>query len=102
MIKTISFKTVYGWINAKEENNFIISISFGKLMSKGYSKPLNLLQKKINNYLLGKKIIWRANLKLSGTPLQLKILKEIKNIPYGKTECYSSIAAKLKTSPRYV
>ena len=31
MEKVISFKSKFGWINAKERNNLLISISFGKL-----------------------------------------------------------------------
>ena len=40
--------------------------------------------------------------KLVGTPLQIKIWRELLKIEYGKTTSYGEIAKKIKTSPRYV
>ena len=34
--------------------------------------------------------------------LQKKIWNELSNIPYGSTKSYGEVAAKVKTSPRYV
>ena len=39
---------------------------------------------------------------MEGSDLQIKIWKELKKIPYGKTKSYGEIAKKVKTSPRYV
>ena len=49
MINKLSFKTSFGWISAEENNNKIISISFGKIKEIGSSKELKKL-KKILNY----------------------------------------------------
>ena len=102
MKKIISFKTKYGWINVKEENHYITSISFGKEKNKGLSKNLIKIKKEIKNYFLGKKIILKCNFKTTGTLIQKKIWKELQNIPYGQTKSYSEIAKKIKTSPRVV
>ena len=37
-----------------------------------------------------------------GTKLQIRIWKELKKIPYGRTKSYGEIAKIVKTSPRYV
>ena len=50
MEKVISFKSKFGWISASEENNQILSVSFGKLQNKGTSNKLNKLKKNLNNY----------------------------------------------------
>ena len=39
---------------------------------------------------------------MHGSKLQIKIWKELKKIPYGKTKSYGEIAKIVKTSPRYV
>jgi len=97
-----SFKTNFGWINAKEINDYIVSISFGRLEENKPSKALNNLKKDIQNYLLGQDIRWKFNLGIEGSSLQKKIWNELQKIPYGETRSYSFIAEKLKTSPRYV
>ena len=45
MKKVISFKSKFGWISASEENNKILSVSFGKLQSRGTSNKLKKLIK---------------------------------------------------------
>ena len=98
----ISFKTNFGWINAKELDDYVVSVSFGKLNKNNPSKNLNKLKKNIQNYFLGQELVWKFKLGIIGSPLQKKIWKELQKIPYGKTRSYGFIAKKLKTSPRYV
>ena len=102
MEKVISFKTKYGWINAKEKNNFITSVSFGKKNNVGSSIYLKKLRKKMKEYFNGQKITWKFKFEIQGSILQKKIWSELKKIPYGKTRSYGYIAKKLNTSPRYV
>ena len=45
MIKELSFKTKFGWINIREVNERIVSIKFGKKNS--YSRQILLDQSKI-------------------------------------------------------
>ena len=56
MEKVISFKSKFGWISASEENNQILSVSFGKLQNKGTSNKLNKLKK---NTLWQNEKLWR-------------------------------------------
>ena len=98
----ISFKTNFGWINAKELDDYVVSVSFGKLNKNNPSKTLNKLKKNIQDYFLGQELVWKFKLGIIGSPLQKKIWKELQKIPYGKTRSYGFIAKKLKTSPRYV
>jgi len=99
---TISFKTNFGWINVKEIDDCIVSISIGKLREDKPSETLNKLKKDIQKYFLGQEIEWKFKLRIIGSSLQKKIWKELEKIPYGKTRSYAFIANKLQTSPRYV
>lgn len=102
MEKVISFKSKFGWINAKERNNLLISISFGKLKSKGSSQNLKRFKKLITKYFNGKEVNWNFQLEINGSNLQKKIWKELSKIPYGETKTYKHIAKKCHTSARYV
>ena len=50
MIKELSFKTKFGWINIREVNERIVSIKFGKKNSKSKSKNLIKAKNQINEY----------------------------------------------------
>ena len=102
MKNTISFKSKFGWISASEKNNEILSVSFAKFKNRGKSFLLNKLKKNLNNYFSKKTKKINSNILLLGSNLQIKIWKELKKIPYGKTKSYGEIANIVKTSPRYV
>ncbi len=102
MKNTISFKSKFGWISASEKNNKILSVSFAKSNNRGKSISLSKLKKNLNNFFSKKKKKINSNILLEGSDLQIKIWKELKKIPYGKTKSYGEIAKIVKTSPRYV
>ena len=102
MKNTISFKSKLGWISASEKNNKILSVSFAKSNNRGKSILLNSLKKNLNNFFSKKTKKINSNILIEGSNLQIKIWKELKKIPYGKTKSYGEIAKIVKTSPRYV
>ena len=102
MKNTISFKSKLGWISASEKNNKILSVSFTKSNNRGKSILLNSLKKNLNNFFSKKTKKINSNILIEGSNLQIKIWKELKKIPYGKTKSYGEIAKIVKTSPRYV
>ena len=54
MIKELSFKTKFGWINIREVNERIVSIKFGKKNSKCKSKNLIKVKNQIKEYINGR------------------------------------------------
>jgi len=102
MKNTISFKSKFGWISARENNNKILSVSFAKSNNRGKSTSLNKLKKNLNNFFSKKTKKINSNILMEGSDLQIKIWKELLKIPYGKTKSYGEIAKIVKTSPRYV
>ena len=102
MKNIVSFKSKLGWISASEKNNKILSVSFAKSNNRGKSILLNKLKKNLNNFFSQKTKKTNSNILMEGSNLQIKIWKELKKIPYGKTKSYGEIAKIVKTSPRYV
>ena len=98
----LSFKTSFGWITLKEENNKISSVEFGNKKNKGKSILLTKLKKQILEFTKGRRKKFSTKLKIVGTPLQKKIWHQLSLIKYGSTKTYGDIAKILKTSPRYV
>ena len=102
MKNIVSFKSKFGWLSLCEKNDKILSISFAKSKNRGKSVILNKLKKNFKNYFSRKTKILNSKIFLEGSHLQIKIWKELKKIPYGKTKSYGEIAKIVKTSPRYV
>ena len=102
MIKTLSFKTVFGWITVAEDNQKLLSVKFGKKVNLGKSKYLTKVRKQILDYFSGKLKKFHISIFIKGSILQKKIWGELQKIPYGETKTYGEIAKKLNTSPRYV
>ena len=102
MLKNLSFKTIFGWINIAENNQKLVKVNFGKKLNSNESKFLNKVRDQILDYSLGNLIVFNIDIYMEGSNLQKKIWNEVKKIPYGKTKSYGEIAKKLNTSPRYV
>ena len=102
MIKELSFKTNFGWINIKAVNEQLVSIKFGKKINKGNSKILLKTKNQIQQYISGRLKKFNLDIFLEGTSFQKRIWRELQRIPYGKTKSYGQIAKKFNTSPRFV
>ena len=102
MKKILSFHTRLGWMTAIEQDGKIIELKFIKSKSEGKSLILQRIKKNINDFFSKKIKSLKIPCKLHGSDLQIKIWKELKKIPYGKTKSYGAIAKIVKTSPRYV
>ena len=101
-MKSLSFKTKFGWITAFEEKGKIVSIKFGKYKNKTISKNLINLKIKINSFFNKKKRIIKFNFHIEGNTTQKKVWRELTRIKIGKTKSYGEIAKKFKLSPRHV
>ena len=101
-MNSYSFKTIFGWITIKSINLKLVSVKFGKSRNSGNYKYLIKISKQIKLYSLGKLKKFKFDYDLSGTPLQIKVWKELSRINYGQTKSYGEIAKKLNTSPRHV
>ena len=101
-MNSYSFKTIFGWITIKSLNSKLVSVKFGKTKNLRSNKYLLYVSKQIKLYSLGKLKKFNLDYNLIGTPLQIKIWKELSKIEYAQTKSYGEIAKKIKTSSRYV
>ena len=101
-MKSYSFKTIFGWITIKSLNSKLVSVKFGKDINLRYDKYLLHVSEQIKLYTSGKLKKFNLDYNLLGTPLQIKIWRELSKIRYAQTKSYGEIAKKIKTSPRYV
>ncbi|MEW5759193.1 MAG: methylated-DNA--[protein]-cysteine S-methyltransferase [Candidatus Thermoplasmatota archaeon] len=78
---------IVNWLNLKK--------NLSLLQNNGY-KPINLMEsiviEQLNEYFEGKRRKFKLKLDLHGSSFELKVWKEILNIPYGKTRSYGEIA----------
>ena len=73
-----------------------------KIIIKKFAKNKESIKKNVNEFFSKKTKSFKIPYKIHGSDLQIKIWKELKKIPYGKTKSYAAIAKIVKTSPRYV
>jgi O-6-methylguanine DNA methyltransferase len=93
-----------GWVGITLRNKSAVSIILGKSLKalnhavkKSFPStvfiPMPPCRKEITGYLKGRKKIIHLKYRLEDiTPLQKKMLKIIKSVPYGKTISYASLA----------
>lgn len=62
---------------------------------------LSMATIQLDEYFQGKRTTFSSPFKLTGTPFQLAVWKELQNIPYGKTTSYKEIAQKINKPKAY-
>ena len=97
-----SFKTIFGWITIRSINSKLVYLKIGRSKNLKKNKYLLDISKQIKLFFIGKIKKFKLDYILIGTPMQIKIWKELAKIRYGKTTSYGEIARKFQTSPRYV
>lgn len=116
-ISCISFNTPLGYITLEATQNKLKKVRLGEFCNVGMSSEKNVargfiprllirVKKDILDYLKGSSAGVHPppfNYRLDTSNLsamQIKLLKELKKIPYGKTISYKELANKIGTSPR--
>lgn len=98
----LSFHSPIGDLTLTEEDGAIVSLDWGWGCAQGTSVLLKKAQAQVMAYLDGLQRDFDLPLAPMGTEFQKKVWKAMLAIPYGKTESYGEIAAKLKSSARAV
>ena len=97
------FKTKLANVLIQVEDKSVIQVFFTKRKIKLSDNPqLVNAKKQVVEYIEGKRKIFTLKLDPKGTLYQKKVWKELQKIPYGKFAYYSSIAEKIRSSPRAV
>ena len=101
-MKSLSFKTRFGWITAFEEKGKIVRIKFAKHRNKSISRNLINLKNKINCFFNKKCKTIKSSFHITGNTIQKAIWNELTRIKIGETKSYGEIAKKFNLSPRHV
>ena len=97
------FKTSLANILIQEKNRQIIRIEFTKRKAKNTNNPYLLKMRiQILEYLKNKRKTFNLKINPAGTVFQKRVWRELEKVKYGKTQYYSTIAKKIKNSPRAV
>lgn len=91
--------SVFGRIKISVDNESLIGVEFvdDQIDTMGSSDHsiINDTIHQLEEYLAGTRTMFDLPLKLSGTEFQQSVLKEVINIPYGKTVSYGMISLNL-------
>ncbi|MBR6621419.1 MAG: methylated-DNA--[Bacteroides sp.] len=94
MLYYYRYDTIVGSVTFVEENGALIAITM-KAFQDGIEKETMLIKKahlQLQKYLMGERKIFDLPFKMKGTDFQVRVWKELLNIPYGETRSYKQIA----------
>ncbi|MBQ8436685.1 MAG: methylated-DNA--[Alphaproteobacteria bacterium] len=94
-MNTAYWKSPLGMIEIIEKDNFIIRLDFSQQNKEStdvQSPVLIKTIKQLSEYFNQTRQIFDIPLKPIGTDFQLRVWKELQNIPYGETRSYQDIA----------
>ncbi|PIP13868.1 MAG: methylated-DNA--protein-cysteine methyltransferase [bacterium (Candidatus Stahlbacteria) CG23_combo_of_CG06-09_8_20_14_all_34_7] len=90
-------KTGIGNLEVIEDRGIIRELNFtDKKVKKSNASPIiKRCVKQLEEYFAGKRKIFDLPVKISGTPFQQKVLKEVMKVGYGETASYQDIAKRI-------
>ncbi|MDR0806954.1 MAG: methylated-DNA--[protein]-cysteine S-methyltransferase [Enterobacteriaceae bacterium] len=111
-IETLSQAVIIGIIDSQfgalaawlDEDNHLLRLSFHAeedlqlAAENGVARDdqkVVLIARQIDEYQQGKRTQFDIPLKLSGTPFQMKVWQELRNIPFGETISYGTLANRI-------
>jgi methylated-DNA-[protein]-cysteine S-methyltransferase len=96
-------ETSWGIITLEYNDNYLISLSFGKRESLYTFKKNSFISKQLNEYFSGERRKFEFDFDFSKlTKFTGKVLYYIQSIPYGETMTYGDVAKVMNTSPRAI
>lgn len=97
MMNTVVYDSPIGKLWLSAENGKIVSLSFsGTQADAEITEPvLSKAMNQLSEYFAGKRKAFDLPLELHGTPFQKSVWNELVKIPFGRTETYGEIAAKI-------
>lgn len=89
--------TKVGVIEIAEENGVIAALDFtgGKMKPSDNSPLIKRAVKELEEYFAGKRKSFDLPVKVSGTPFQQRVLREVMKVKFGETASYQEIAERI-------
>lgn len=89
------FKNISLYLVATETHLINIQFTQPQKALLQTTELLSMATIQLDEYFQGKRTTFSLPFKLTGTPFQLAVWKELQNIPYGQTTSYKEIAQKI-------
>lgn len=89
------FENISLYLVATETHLFNIQFTQPQKALLQTTELLSMATIQLDEYFQGKRTTFSLPFKLTGTPFQLAVWKELQNIPYGQTTSYKEIAQKI-------
>lgn len=100
---SLSFDSPIGRLTVRESGGAIVSIRWDDADSdSGGSPVLEDAHRQLDDYFAGKRRHFDLPLHIDGTALQLAVWNRMMLIPYGRTETYGDVAARIGSAARAV
>jgi len=90
-------KCKMGAVEIIEDDDVIVSLNFtdGKIKKTDDSPLIKKAVKQVEEYFAGKRKTFDLPVKVSGTPFQQRVLREVMKVGYGETASYQDIAKRI-------
>lgn len=95
------FKNISLYLVATETHLINIQFTQPQKALLQTTELLSMATIQLDEYFQGKRTTFSLPFKLTGTPFQLAVWKELQNIPYGQTTSYKEIAQKINKPKAY-
>lgn len=97
-----TYKSPLGNIRIESEDGYITAVYFNGEKIEGHGKAIDKAKAWLGEYFLGHNPKMDIGLLLKGTAFQIKVWKELLNIPYGTTITYGELAKMIGSHPHPV
>lgn len=100
--KAGTYKSPLGNISIESEDGYITAVYFDDAEMDGHGKAIDKAKAWLGEYFLGHNPKMDIGLLLKGTAFQIKVWKELLDIPYGTTITYGELAKRIGSHPHPV
>lgn len=100
---SLSISSPVGPLTVEEQDDKIVSISWGNGVPAGNGSPLlDEAARQLEAYFDGRLSDFNLPLAPAGSPFEKRVWAAMQRIPYGETRCYGDLAADIGSAPRAV
>lgn len=101
-MKSRSFTTPFGQLNAKADENAVVRMSWGPAPSEDASDLLDQVAAELAEYVSGALQTFTVPLRVEASQFQQDVCAAMQAIPFGETRTYGDIAKALGVTPQAI
>lgn len=101
-MRELSVDSPLGPLTVAERDGAIVALGWGRSRNSQETGLLCLARAQLGEYFDGARSEFNLPLEPAGTPFQRSVWSRLRDIPYGGTESYGSVARSIGTAPRAI